>query len=137
METPIGISDDAWNTARHALSEGFTTPIIKDVADVISLASDIQSITAYDFLFVTWSEFVTSPKKPLGLFDRAEEWKIDFPGEVFVVFDPLDDENGFLMIASNPIELAKAACNYIRDMEPEEGPLSIDNSARTVVEASQ
>lgn len=127
-------SEYAWDTARHALSDAFTKPITGREDEVTALAYKIDAILAYDYKFVPWNEFVASGNKPAGLIERAEEWKSDFPHETYVVYDPLDDECGFLLISHDPVELAKEACQYISDQLPEEGPLSVDNAAKRVVE---
>ena len=136
METPIGISHIAWNIARHALSRGFTDPIKDKVNEVVVLSQYIDALTSYDFKFTTWEEFVVAEDKPEGIMERARDWKYDHPGyDVFVVYDPIDDEDGFLLMSSDPIELARITCEYITDMQPEDGPLGVDNAAKNAVEA--
>lgn len=136
METPNGISQVAWNVARHAFSQGFTVPINDQLNEVIALAQYIDALTAYDFKFATWEDFVIADDKPEGLMERANEWKADHPGDgIFVVYDPLDDADGYLLMTSNALELARITCEYISDMEPPEGPLSVDSAAQNAVEA--
>lgn len=137
METPEGISQISWNIARHALSDGFVNSIAGRKEDAIALAKYIDDLTAYDYKFVTWEEFVVADDKPDGLIERASDWRLDHPQEnVFVVYDPMDDVDGFLLMTSNPIELARLTCEYIRDMMPSDGPLGVDTAAQNAVEAS-
>lgn len=133
MEIPADVSEFAWNTSRHILSQGFTTPIAHLIDKVISFARDIDSLIAYDFKFVTWEEFEKA-EKPDGLLERAT-FSGPFEGQVYVVFDPLDDENGFLAVWDDGPELVRQACIYIAKQEPEDGPLSVDNLAKSVVES--
>lgn len=136
MEAPNHISQIAWNIARNALSHGFTDPITDQLNEVIALAQYIDALTAYDFKFATWEEFVIAEDKPEGLMERATEWKADHPEAfVYVVYDPLDDADGYLLMTSNALELARITCEYISDMEPPEGPLSVDSAAQNAVEA--
>lgn len=137
METPNHISQDiSWNIARNALSYDFIDPITDQINEVIALAQYIDTLTAYDFKFATWEEFVIAEDKPEGLMERATEWKADYPEAfVYVVYDPLDDADGYLMITSNALELARITCEYISDMQPEDGPLGVDNAAKNAVEA--
>lgn len=138
METPNGISDYAWNLARYALSENFTKPIGDKLAEVTKLASDIDAIQAYDYAFVTWKDFVNDPRKPNeDLFERAELWKGNHPDDgVFIIFDPLDNENGFLSIGTDAQVVADGGVAFITQQEPEDGPLSVDNLAMGMVEAA-
>jgi hypothetical protein len=136
MELPSshGISELAWNKARHALSEGFTTPIEDRLEEVTSLAKSIDALESYDYKFLAWKDFEVA-EKPEGLYERAVNWKGEHSEDgLFVIFDPLDDEQGFLLLGADPVEIAKMACEYISDMFPEEGPLSVDSAAKNVVE---
>lgn len=138
METPNGISDYAWNLARYALSENFTKPIGDKLTEVTKLASDIDAIQAYDYVFATWTDFVADPRKPEGdLFERAAHWKGEHSDEgVYVIFDPLDDETGYLSIGVDAQSVADGGRNFIINQEPDEGPLIVDNLAMGMVEAA-
>lgn len=136
MQAPTNISQFSWNAAYYALSKGFTVSIENRLNEVIVLAQNIDALKAYAYKFVTWEEFIAAEDKPDGLIDRAIDWRQDHPQDgLFVVYDPIDDEDGFLLMASDPMELARLTCEYIRDMEPEEGPLGVDTAAQNAVEA--
>lgn len=138
MENIHGTSDLAWDKARFALSEEYINPIGARLLEVNALAYYIDSLSAYDFKFVDWEEFLLAEDKPDGILERAMDWREDHPEseKVYVVYDPLDDASAFLLIARDPMELARITCQYIASLEPENGPLSIDKSAMKMVEAS-
>lgn len=137
MEIPADISESAWDMARHVLSDGFTIPIANRLEEVIALAKDIDALQAYDFKFVTWERF-TDPSviKPEGLLERAKEWRGETTDEPYVVFDPLDDANGFLYLSIDGAEAVRISCEYIMQSEPETGPLSLDNLVKFMVETA-
>lgn len=83
--------------------------------------SDLES---YGYKLVTWDEFLVAPDRPEGLTVRAYSY---YGEDIFthIVYDPSDDEDGFMLVGTNPEELASDTCNYISDMFPEEGPLAV------------
>lgn len=135
METPNGISQLSWNKARHLLSNAFTVPIGHRLVEVTELANNIDSLEAYDFKLVTWEDFLAATDRSTGLLERAKEWHKQ-GGFDIVIYDPLDDEQGFMLVGNDPVALSREACAWIASGEPEEGPLSVDNYAMAQVEAA-
>lgn len=82
------------------------------------------NLEAYEFKLVTWDEFVKVTDLPDGLLNRAENYHETEPFE-YIVYDPIDDEDGFMLFGNDPEELASDTCKYISEMEPEEGPLAV------------
>lgn len=139
MKKPVEISQTSWDMARNILSSKFTISIGNRLSEVIELAKNIDDIESYDYKFVTWNEFVTTSNVPDGILERANDWRYDastggyIPFD-FVVYDPLDDDQGFLLLGNDGQELVREACEYIIQSEPEEGPLGVDQVAMTEVE---
>lgn len=85
------------------------------------------AVEAYDFKVVTWADFIGADDLPEGLFARGEkvreELLKDGADASWVVYDPLDNSDGWLMIGAQN-EVARETCVRILDNEPDEGPLS-------------
>lgn len=130
-----------WDYARMILSENFTVSIGDRREEVESLARNIDNLEAYDYKFATWDEFLKADV-PAGLIERAKSWieptsdnGLDYENHVsFVVFDPLDDEDGYLLIGNDALELSQEVCDFIASGEPSEGPLSTDNFVMKEIE---
>ena len=130
---PETVSQEAWDKARHFLSEAFTVPIGNRLSEVISLSTDINNLEAYDYKMVTWEDFSNSDDVHPALYVRAYEWRKDGAFD-FVIYDPLDDDSGMLLVGNDAAALAKEFCDYIADGEPDEGPLSPDKVAMAAIE---
>lgn len=131
----MDISDATFDEARHILSESFTISIANKRADVANLAFNIETLRSYDYQFVEYSLFKMMTDLPEGLLERAESMIEQGQPHDFVVFDPLDDHNGYLMLG-DALEISREAVEYISAMEPEEGPLSPDTLVRTSLEGN-
>lgn len=87
------------------------------------------AIESYDYKLVTWAAFVAADDRPEGLLQRAEEIRAEILGgrleDVFVVYDPMDDNGGYLLISDSEDEAAIDALRWIEDCVPDEGPLAI------------
>lgn len=64
-----------------------------------------QQIESRGYRLVAWSDFVAATDRPQGLLERAENHKARF-----VVYDPSDDEDGWLLVGDDPDELALETC---------------------------
>lgn len=133
MDITAGVSAASLDEARHMLSEGFTVPIADHRADVYDLAFNIEALRAYDFQIVGYDLFKLMTDLPHGLLSRAESLIEQGAPHKFVVFDPIDDENGYLLLG-DVLDISKEACEYIANQEPEEGPLSPDALVQLSVE---
>lgn len=63
-----------------------------------------EKLAREGYKLVTRREFELAADRPLGLFDRFEGCTI--PPGAFVVYDPNDDEDGWLLIDNDPEWLA-------------------------------
>lgn len=82
------------------------------------------NLEAYGFKIIPWSEFVTAPDRPTGLFSRAIRVTTECRGDrQWVVYDPSDDEEGWLLVGERD-EIAKETVEDIIEREPTEGPLA-------------
>lgn len=135
MDISAGISDSTFDEARHILSEGFTVAITDRFEDVVSLAFNIEALRSYDYQIVEYDLFKMMTDIPHGLIARAESLVEQGQPHDFVVFDPIDDENGYLLLG-DALDIAKEACEYISNQEPEEGPLSPDALVRASLEGN-
>ena len=136
MDIPTGISQEAWDKARDFLSFGFTKPIGDQIEEVTLLAHSINNLMAYNYKIVTWHDFIHASDRPDGLMSRASDWQGDGSSFAFVVYDPLDDHQGFFLMGNDASDLAFEACEFIESGEPEEGPLSPDNIAMSNIEGN-
>lgn len=84
-----------------------------------------EALESYSFRILPWELFVKA-RKPDGLLARArkivETNAIDVT-TAHVVFDPIDNEDGFMLVGDEA-ECAKEACEHIMESEPDEGPLA-------------
>lgn len=86
------------------------------------------ALESYDYKLVTWAEFVAADDRAAGLLERAETVRSTLLAgslDVFVVYDPMDNEDGYLLIGANAHEVATEACRWIADGVPDEGPLAV------------
>lgn len=86
------------------------------------------ALESYDYKLVTWAAFVAADDRPAGLLQRAEEIRAEILGgrleDVFVVYDPMDDSDGFLLISESEDDAAIEARRWIEEGVPDEGPLA-------------
>jgi len=68
------------------------------------MTTNKQILESYDYKLVTRAEFETACDVPKGLRERAAA----LSGE-FVIYDPLDDDEGYLLIG-NDAEALAAEC---------------------------
>lgn len=68
----------------------------------------IEFIQAYDFKLLPRAEFEAATDGPSGLLERAKEYS-----GAFVVYDPLADDEGFMIIGDDKAALAKEAYEHI------------------------
>lgn len=87
------------------------------------------ALESYDYKLVTWAAFVAAADRPAGLLQRAEEIRAEILGgrleDVFVVYDPMDDNGGFLLVSDSEDEAAIEALRWIEDGVPDEGQLAV------------
>lgn len=87
------------------------------------------AIGSYDYKLVTWAAFVAADDRPAGLLQRAEELRAEILGgrleDVFVVYDPMDDNGGFLFVSDSEDDAAIEARRWIEESVPDEGPLAV------------
>jgi hypothetical protein len=72
-----------------------------------------QILTSYDFKLVTRAEFDAATDVPPGIRDRAR----DLNG-AFVLYDPIDDDLGFLLVGDDRKEMAR---EFVETNELKEG----------------
>ena len=68
----------------------------------------INFIQAYDYKCVGRAEFEAATDRPAGLLERSKK----YPG-AWVVYDPLADDEGFMIIGDDKAALAKEAYEHI------------------------
>lgn len=75
-------------------------------------------IESYGYKLVTRAEFEAATDRPQGLLERANQ----YPG-AFVVYDPNDDYEGWMLIGDDAEKLAQESADDIRahSDEPEDG----------------
>ena len=78
-------------------------------------------LEAYGYKLVTWAEFEAADDRPEGLMERASEFKAPF-----IVYDPGDDWDGWMLCGRSAEWLATETCRHIMRGEPADGPLSRD-----------
>lgn len=87
------------------------------------------ALESYDYKLVTWGAFVAADDRPVGLLQRAEEMRAEILGgrleDVFVVYDPMDDNGGYLLVSDSEDDAAIEACRWIEEGIPDEGPLAV------------
>lgn len=136
MNSANGISESALEYARHILSDNFAAPITVQHEEVINLAFYIEALQSYDYQIVEFNLFKIMTDLPFGLLKRVEGLIEQGQPHSFVVFDPIDDDTGYLLLGDDAVEIAKEACEYIANMEPDEGPLSPDSLAQAAIEGN-
>ena len=69
------------------------------------------------YKIVTRREFELAADRPLGLFNRFESphWSKALPVGAFVLYDPEDDEDGFMLTNDNVEALAIEAFKHLLD----------------------
>jgi hypothetical protein len=79
-----------------------------------TLAEMRAHLEAHGYKLVTWRGFLEAEDRPEGLLERA---MLLLPGLYgpHVVYDPSDDENGWLLVCDDVDGIAEATCQMIND----------------------
>lgn len=84
----------------------------------------LDAMLSYGYKLVTWHEFLTNADVPNGLLDRALKLTdVDQERRQYVVYDPEDDDEGWMLIGERD-EIVRESVKDLIDMNPPEGPLS-------------
>ena len=82
-------------------------------------------VESYDFKVCTWPAFMQATDLPSGLLDRAyetiKEWARPPHSRTWVVYDPIDDNEGWLLIGEYDDILNKTLSDKL-DLDPENLP---------------
>lgn len=68
----------------------------------------IEIVQSYDFKVVTRVEFETASDRPNGLLERAAQY-----AGGWVIDDPIDDDQGFMIIGDDADALAREAIEHL------------------------
>lgn len=85
-------------------------------------------LEAYGYRLDKWAAFERGA--PAGMAERAREY-LAGQHDAHVIWDPesvtdggKSDGGGWLLVSSDPLDIAQETCRMIADCEPESGPLS-------------
>ncbi len=94
---------------------------ISRTPETMDLAACRAALEAYGYRLDRWAAFESDA--PAALVERAREY---VPGQhdPHVVWDPDDDEDGWMILSSEPLDMARETCRMIYDGAPETGPLA-------------
>jgi hypothetical protein len=71
----------------------------------------IKFIVSYDYKLVSRAEFDAATDLPAGLRERASQYEGSW-----VVYDPLNDDEGFLLVGNDREALAKEAYEHVETL---------------------
>lgn len=82
------------------------TKAIMTIASFLVEQKRVQLVEDFEYKVVSWGDFINTPNLPEGLLDRALSVTQNCLFERnWVVYDPLDDDEGWMLIGENLDEI--------------------------------
>lgn len=89
--------------------------------ETATLKECTAALSAYGYRLDRWPQFERDA--PVNLVDRAREY-VSGQHDPHVAWDPSDDADGWLLVSSEALDIARETCGMIADQDPDEGPLA-------------